>query len=329
MSNIYKGNITGEIYYAQTKARYESIKPIRGKRADENIRPAGNRTRTWERVVEDVRSDGVWYGYRLYQSNLVMVSPTGIIEFTTDGYDSVSTGQFIYWVGSRFFNNSFGSYKKNNKIWVYAQTDDRKPYPIKEERTQFSFKDSAHSPVLSPVNDVIEQKQVIDRKAMKEAMTPYVPMMNYINAMLRLTGGLLTYEFRKQSSDHIDGQDTWRETFIYKFSTEDTLKEVNYSSGFTTSDHYYDVMTKIATTGTEDDWMKFLCVIAKAFDYSKEVVAKEEREVKWGSNTHKHEITYENITVHANPSALRERIARMVKARKNDVWKDKLINHSL
>jgi hypothetical protein len=316
--------------YNRAKQHYEKVKPIRGKRLSENIRPMGSRTRTWERVVEDVRSDGAWYGYRLYSSDLVMISPTGIIECKTDGYPSVVTGQFIYEVGLRFFNNTFGARKKNNKIWVYTKPNyTEKAFPIQAEPMQFSFVDTDKDTMLLPLKDVIEEKPIIDRKAMKEAMTPYMPMIKYINAMLRLTGGLLTYEFRKQSSDGVDKNDSWRQTFIYKFSTGDTLKEVVYSNNFTGSDNYFDVMTKIVTDGTEEDWMKFMCAIAKAFEYSKEVVGQEVCEMKWGDKTHKHTIYFENITVHASPSALRERIARMVKARDESVWKSKFVNHSL
>ena len=321
MSQDFKGNGMGINLYNKVKKHYDETKPIRGKRASENIRPLNRRERTWERVVEDVRSDGAWYGYRLYHSDLVMISPTGIIELTTDGYETVSTAQFIDWMGRSYLGYAFNSFKKNNKIWVQIRGVD---YPLEGKPTQFAYNEEG---LLKPLKPISREVPVVDRKAMKEVMSVYMPMINYMNAMLRLTSGLLTYDMRKGLSCGM-GNSAYNRDFIYEFSTGHKHEEVQSDYKFS-SDEFFEVLTCVAETGDQEDWNKMLCVIGRRFDYERETVGQEEMEYTWGENTRMVTVYHYNYKLDVKPNSLRDRIARLVKNRTEEVWTSKTVNYGL
>ena len=99
--------------YAIALKRWEDTKPIRGRAED--VRPIGKRRRDWELLVKDTRADGVWYGARLYRTNVVMYSPDGRIEFRTGGWASVSTAEFMS------AHSPFRATKTRGQVW-YVQT---------------------------------------------------------------------------------------------------------------------------------------------------------------------------------------------------------------
>jgi hypothetical protein len=331
MSFLFKDNGKGLDLYNKVKAHYEDVKPIRGKRASENIRPMGNRVRTWERVVEDVRvvsgKDETWYGYRLYDTDVVMVSPTGIIEFKTDAWNTPSTAQFIDYVGRRYMDGVFGGRKYKNKIWVIGMES----YPI-TGKTAFNVGGAWNEHyegmnTVKPIETIVERIPVIDRKKMKVAMTPYMPMVNYLNAMLKLTGGLLSFDLRNSMKERV-GDNSWRYSFIYKFSNGKEMEEMYYYRD-TFGENDITKVLDIAENGTEEDWLKLLFVIYKGFSFKHTSVGFHEIEVKYSSGSHKNKIDHVDIYMLNTPTAIREKVAGWVKKVNDDVWKDKLVNHGL
>lgn len=340
MSFLFKGNDRGVSLYNKVKAHYEDTVPIRGKRKAENIRPIGYRNRTWERVVEDVRGikgkNETWYGYRLYDTNVVMVSPTGIIEFRTDGWESQSTAQFIHWVGRNYLNYEFGGRKYKNKVWVTnsygAHRHENFEYPILGV-TAFqtgTVADEAGYEIntIKPLKIIAEEVPVIDRKKMKEAMSPYMPMINYLNAMVKLTGGLLSYDLRNNMKERV-GENTWRQSFVYKFSVDCEIEEWS-SYRHTPSESEMMKVLDIAENGTEDDWMKLLCVMFRTFDYSTQTVGSHDMEMKThDGKTYSNKIEHQDITLILRPTSLREKMASWVKKMDDSVWTSKIVNHGL
>lgn len=337
MTDLNQGNDIGKNYYNRVKAHYESVKPIRGVRAAQDIRPMHRRVRTHERVVISNRPDGAWYGYRLYDTDLVMVSPTGIMEFKHDGWNSTATSQFIHEVAWRFFDRAFVSYKRNNKIWVadqydYSRDDNtaQKKYPIQSGAIQFKFVVVDNLARVAPVGAIEEIKPIVDRKKMKEAMAVYKPMLNYMTTVLKMTGGLLTHEMRDGLMDRYAHENSWRRTPIYKCTTGDEFEEIQYSrSGL---DGIIEKFANVAEHGTPDDWMKVLCVIAQTFEHKTEKVGQVEYEVKWGDTDETKRMTTQylaDITLLVGPTAIRDKFARAVKNSRQDVWTSKIVNHGL
>ena len=336
MTDLNQGNDIGKNYYNRVKAHYESVKPIRGVRAAQDIRPMYRRVRTHERVVIDNRPDGAWYGYRLYNTDLVMVSPTGIMEFKHDGWNSTATSQFIHEIGYRYFDRTFVCYKRNNKIWIadqydYSDKTTQNRYPIQSAAIQFKFIGGDTMPFrVTPVNVIEEIKPIVDRKKMKEAMAVYKPMLNYMATVLKMTGGLLTHEMRDGLKDRYAHENSWRRTPVYKCTTGDEFEEIQYSR--TGLDGIIERFANVAEHGTPDDWMKVLCVIAQTFDHTTEKVGQVEYEVRWGDTDETKRMSTEylaNITLLVKPSALRDKFARAVKNSRQDVWTSKIVNHGL
>ena len=335
MTVLNQGSDIGRKYYNQVKAHYDSVKPLRGERASQDIRPMNRRVRTHERVIAQHRADGEWwFGYQLYDTPLVMVSPTGIIEFKHDGWNSTATGQFIHLVGYQYFDRAFVCYKRNKKIWVadrydYSDVGENK-YPIQSGATQFNFARTDNGVHIEPLGAIEEIKPIIDRKKMKEAMAVYTPMLNYMTTVLKMTGGLLTYEMRNELKDRYSGENTWRRVPVYKCTTGDEFQEIQYSrSGL---DGCIERLANVAEHGTPDDWMKVLCVIAQTFDHKTEKVGQVEYEVRWGDGDESKRMSTEylaNITLLVKPTALRDKFARAVKNSRQDVWTSKVINHGL
>jgi hypothetical protein len=333
MTDFNQGTNIGINYYEQAQAHYNRIKPIRGARASQNIRPMANRGRTWERVVERERDDGVWYGYQLYETDVIMISPTGIIEFFVGSWQSTASAQFIEWVGRAFFRREFTGYKRNNKIWVLdGHSRDGKPYPIGKDRVQFKVLGTESGRMkLEPVGVIEEIKPVIDRKKMKEAMSIYKPMLNYMSMVLKLTGGLLTHDMRKSLVGRVDNETSWRPDIIYICSTGDEITEMQYGRSF-----YGDTMQtridNIAINGTPDDWMKVLCAVAHTFDHTKETIGHEDCIVKWGTKPEESRASTRpmyDLQLLVKPSAVQDKFARYVKTTREDVWTSKVVNHGL
>lgn len=341
MSHLFKGNSRGLDLYNQVKEHYARVVPIRGKRAGENIRPIYNRTRTWERVVEDVRvkngKEETWYGYRLYETDVVMLSPTGIIEIRIDRWSSTATAQFIDYVGYNYMNSLFNGRKYNNKVWVRGSCsrwgDELFNYPIQTNKViafqtgTITNEDGIETNIIKPIEDIKEEVPVIDRKKMKVAMSPYMPMVNYLNAMVKLTGGLLSYDLRKGMAGRMEGN-SWRELFMYKFSTG---VEINSWQYYRHSPNHSEMQTllAIAQGGTEEDWMKLLFVMSEALQHSKQRVGSHDIEVMYGDTKHTNTIYHEDITLNIKPTTLREKVAKWVKELDDGVWTSKIVNHGL
>jgi hypothetical protein len=180
---------------------------------------------------------------------------------------------------------------------------------------------------INPLKTIAEEVPVIDRKKMKEAMSPYMPMINYLNAMVKLTGGLLSYDLRNNMKERV-GENTWRQSFVYKFSVDCEIEEWSSYRHIASESEMMKVLD-IAENGTEDDWMKLLCVMFRTFDYSTQTVGFHEVEISYGTNVHRNKIEHQDITLILRPTSLREKMASWVKKMNDSVWTSKIVNHGL
>jgi len=274
------------LVYQQIKKHYEETKPLRGQRASENIRPANGRRRTNECVVEVHRADGAWYGYRLYSTDVVLVSSAGVVEFNTGGWVSTSTAAFMHWVGYNKLNRLFTTHKRYNKIWVGWPRGYK--FPLLENVTQFQINEDRQ---LTPLQPIVEQVPVISRKAMNLTMLPFKPMVEYMKTLHKLTNGVVT----KETMDEHRGSDSWSSTF--SFSVGCRLSGGSYPS------RMYDEIERIATEGTTDDWTKLYCWMVLKYGYS-----------AYQTQNYEDPVPAETI---------RNRIAKIVKDNVPQVWTSK------
>jgi hypothetical protein len=225
----------------------------------------------------------------------------------------------------------FRGRKYNNKVWVSTRQGE---YPILD-KTAFrvgsgelpDFHEGFEFDTVVPVKTIVQKVPVIDRKKMKEVMKPYMPMIKYLNAMTKLTGGLISYDLRNNMKER-DGESTWRQSFVYKFSVGCEIAEWVYHRHNASEAEMMKVLD-IAENGTEDDWMKLLCVIFRSFDYRAENVGSHEVEVSYGTTVHKNKVDHQDIMLVIKPTSLREKVASWVKKINSDVWTDKTVNHGL
>lgn len=202
-----------------------------------------------------------------------------MIEFNTGGWITRSTTEFMIWVGRIALGYLFYACRQDNKIWIAGRD---KVYPLLENTTQFQITEGRH---LTPLQPLVEQIPVVDRKKMREAMLPFMPMVEYLKAFHVLCEGNIT----KQTMEEQSVKDGWNIRF--HFSTGD-----KFISGLELRYHY-DALYRIATEGTTDDWTKFYCWMVARYG---------------GRDSEKY-------FDEGSPTTIRNRIAEVVK-KEVDVW---------
>lgn len=297
MSDYLNSIRIGINFYNTTKAHYEQVVPIRGKRASQDIRPMGRRIRTFERVVKEVRSDGDWYGYGVYGTNVVMVASTGILEFNTGGWASQTTADFIDLVGMGYANNMFRGVKRNSRVCVSTLEGE---FPILGKGA-FTFFGTS----LKPVKPIVEHKPVINRSVMKIAMQPYQACIKYLNTMMKLSGGLISYQLRKDLGE--PSLERYREhEFKFNFSMGYSVSEGRYNR---MAGHIDDFILAVGAKGTEEDWIKMMCAMATTFPHE--------------SVVHDEALGQRDYIVSLSKGTIRELFARLVRKTDSTVWGSK------
>jgi hypothetical protein len=194
--------------YEFFRNRYENTKPIRGRAED--VRPLGKRRRDWELLVKDTRADGVWYGARLYRTNVVMYSPDGRIEFRTGGYASVSTAEFIS------AHSPFRATKTRGQVWVLR--GDQK-VPILHDKV-VTFKQEGDDWKL--ITEIKLTQKVVDRSKSKAVRERIKGFEKYATTMLKLADGWVRASTTEQ----------WRYTAGNDASMNYQWKSYKYNFGF-------------------------------------------------------------------------------------------------
>lgn len=177
-------------YYQDMKNLYDWIKPIRGR--DEDVRPIGQRRRTWERI----EMDGDVVACRLYNTQCVRYYPDGRIGVRTSGWSTPLTADFIH------AHSPWRCFKRNNKLWVMvaSETDKYLHYPVPDKgELQFRVAEVDGLRHWVPVGDVVIEKLVVNREKAKEARAPYRPFLQWAKTFLKMSDGWIMHETRKQA----------------------------------------------------------------------------------------------------------------------------------
>ena len=198
--------------YEFFRNRYEDTKPIRGRAED--VRPLGKRRRDWELLVKDTRADGVWYGARLYRTNVVMYSPDGRIEFKTDGHNTVSTADFMS------AHSPFRATKTRGQVWVLR--GDQK-VPILHDKV-VTFKQEDGDWKLT--TEIKLTQKVVDRSKSKAVRERIKGFEKYATTMLKLADGWVrastTEQWRSLADQGGSGGYAWKH-YRYNFGFEQNV----------------------------------------------------------------------------------------------------------
>lgn len=199
--------------YEWYKTKYEETKPIRGRAED--IRPIGQRRRDWERVVKDERADGVWYGAKLYQTEVVMYSPDGRMELRIDDWATPSTADFMT------AHSPFRATKNRGYIWVKLGEQN---VPVsKAGVTKFRVQDGKW--VLD--QEIKLRQKVVDRSKSKQVRDRIRGFVNYANTMLKLSDGWVRAATTAQWRTLNEGDDGWHyRRYVYDFGFEMGVKSI-------------------------------------------------------------------------------------------------------
>lgn len=201
--------------YEFFRNRYESTKPIRGRAED--VRPIGKRRRDWELLVKEDRADGVWYGARLYRTNVVMYSPDGRIEFRTGGYASVSTAEFMS------AHSPFRATKTRGQVWVLR--GDQK-VPILHDKV-VTFKQEGGDWKLA--TEIKLTQKVVDRSKSKVVRERIKGFERYATTMLKLADGWVrastTEQWRYSVENDVSMNYRWK-AYKYNFGFEQDIENI-------------------------------------------------------------------------------------------------------
>ena len=159
--------------YAQAKAHYNSVKPIRG---DEEVRPIGARRFKWYRIkTKEYMEEPNMYSATLGNTNLVEYYYDGRISITTGGYRSVTNNSFL-----NFVLMGLGNVVSVNGKWYWKPHRSENYYYFPIHRDYWLHLDEQGI----PSNPVQEYKNLINRKAMNAVRKKYMPIIDYGCLML-------------------------------------------------------------------------------------------------------------------------------------------------
>lgn len=221
------------------KKKFEKIKPIRGRSIE--VRPIGDRRRDWEQIKRRVHADGSEsFICHLYSTDVVEYYNDGRITLRTNGWQSVSTGQFIH------EHSPFICWKENKKLWIKLHSKDgAKVYPIGREITVVPRVEGT-SIYWEPSSVTTIQKRVVDREKAKAARAPVMPFLKWAEMFLKLSDGWIMHETRKAVIPFNGArEDAGRVGFHYTLNGEKKSR-------------IYETICN----ATEEDYLRILCELA-------------------------------------------------------------------
>ena len=243
--------------YDYYKAKYEQIKPIRGRSIE--CKPLGKRSRDWETVVKG--ADEV-YSAKLYDTECVRYHANGDIELKCGTYATPITADFIW------THSPFACKKQYNKLWITVNgTGDAKTrtYPIDEE-TGLIMKYVAGGVTggyeYEPATPVIIEQEVVDRTKAKEARKPMKPFLDWVKMMSKLSDGWIMNDTREQFAK--SNISSWRVGWDYDLPKD--VLEINYWGGVEWKADAY----KFISECHPDDYMKIYLAICNDVNKAKQ-----------------------------------------------------------
>lgn len=190
--------------FARIKKHYEDVKPLRGKRKAENIRPIWQRSRYWERMIKVSDTEYYitfdWYRYRNNHNKAITFSLNNGMEFMTihtpkkvwadnELYPETFRSASVFWFYN--FNMPNGFKMLNYRTNKYVGYND-KFYTI--EKGDIIFQRKEGSAEWQPLVVHREFKHTLDRKQTKELRKLTESFLPYYDIMCDMV-----------QSDHIYG----------------------------------------------------------------------------------------------------------------------------
>lgn len=170
--------------YEYAKEKYESITPIRGKRASQDIRPVGKRTRDHERIAKV----GDAYAYRMCNTDILTIYPDGTAKFDANGRVSPSTVDFI--------NRAvpfMSAFRSQGWMWIKASYTPE-VIPINARLPiWFKFVDGEYK-TWELTSKVHLYKQVINREKSKEVRKLAAEFKDFAKVMIPIIDWGSAYE---------------------------------------------------------------------------------------------------------------------------------------
>lgn len=164
--------------YADVKRIYDKTQPIRGRSENQPNRPLGAR-RDVDTYHMKMRGDDVQF--YLYRTPVVTYRPDGVIELFTDGWNSVSTRQFIEHV------LNIRCYNKNSRMVVELGGTAQVTAQVMSNNRKdevLLLKEVDGALVLLNPHDVMGYK--INRAGANNVRARYKEFRNYLKGMLLL-----------------------------------------------------------------------------------------------------------------------------------------------
>ena len=196
----------GRFTFDTIKARYEAVKPLRGKRKDQNVRPLGERRRDWERVFmvnenEYYISHDAWRGRDEGNHNRsitwfkrgdweIITVHTPKSTWNNENRGRLAPYEFSSSSVYHFFNYNLpnGLSMANHKSCKYVQVDnfDSPPTYYTIEKGDITFQRRSGDKHWNPVVVHREFKHSLDRSKTKELRKSLEPFLEYYNVVAPL-----------------------------------------------------------------------------------------------------------------------------------------------
>lgn len=273
--------------YTNLEHRFLTTKPILGRAED--VRPIGQRRRTWERVVRGVDTatkDGevvYWYGAHLYQTTVIKAFTNGEVELNCNGWATPSTAEFM----SAYLPMRWYVTKQSRNLWLNLRGDDNKQYLIpKGQPVRFKFLSDGGWEPLTPL--VLTQK-VVDKAKMHEARDLIRPFLDFTTTMLKLSDGWVMSETLHEY--HATDRAGWVRYHDYKLP--EGMSAIIQGKGrvWGSKDKERDTRAFIEfiQTSDTDTWQRVMYQVLEHIQpFEKRVVRQEEVEM---GDTFKHQYT--------------------------------------
>jgi hypothetical protein len=181
--------------YESIKNDYDNVKPIRGRSTD--VRPFYSRSRDNELLVRVIRDDKVFYGARLYNTDVFLVSPDGVVEIGDGGWNSNLTVGFLNTVMNRYMYGSMHVWREFSRTWLRCHgANDSATYVVSGGDVCLQL----HYDPLTNEYRALEQQMVkqsqVNKPVLRELRASVKPFVTFVKTFLKMGDGFISKELR-------------------------------------------------------------------------------------------------------------------------------------
>jgi hypothetical protein len=205
--------------FSEAESKYNSVTPIRGNTND--IRPLGRRNAQHMRIV---KIDDDTYACKLYGTDVATFHRDGRIVYSTGGWDTTSTGNFM----SACAPYGWWASKVHNRVQLHNRQTSM--WYIVANATTINISTDEITGYIPPT------KQVVDRVATKEKRAPYRPFLDFIKTYM-VTLNMPVPRIKEQYWDNVELKDKFIDdvTSVPEEMWLDVLAGMVYQSAWSNS----------------------------------------------------------------------------------------------